>query len=50
MDLGKVLFPKYPPNRRRKEMKDLRLGIFLGAISCIIIGLLIYTLYRQGRF
>jgi hypothetical protein len=49
MDLGKVLFGKHPANRRQKEMKDLRLGIILGVISCIIIGLMIYTLYIQGR-
>ena len=50
MDLGKILFGKYPPERRRKEMWNLSLGLSLGVIVCVVFGLIIFILYKQGRF
>jgi hypothetical protein len=49
MNLGKALFPAYPPSRRRKELQHLKLALFLGLFLCGIIGLVLYILNLQGR-
>lgn len=49
MDLGKLLFPKYHPSRRRKEIQFLKLGLVLGGLLSVIIGLILYALFVQGR-
>jgi hypothetical protein len=50
MNLSKLLFGKYPSERRRKELRHLCLALVLGALACCVIGAILYVLQMQGRF
>ena len=47
--LGKILFRKYQPARRRKEMRFLGLALFLAVLFCLLLGAIIFLLYAQNR-
>jgi hypothetical protein len=47
--LEKVLFPGWSHAQRRRHMRFLVLGIFLGIFVALAFGTILYLLNMQGR-
>jgi flagellar basal body-associated protein FliL len=49
VNLGKLFFPKFPPNRQRKEMRNLILALAVSLVLCAILGAAFYLINQQGH-
>ncbi len=47
--MGKLIFGRMHPGRRRKELRMLALALLLASLLCLIIGGAIYVLSAQNR-
>ena len=44
--LGKLLFPNDPRMVRYRKLRLLFITVFLGVLSCVLVGLLVYFMSR----
>jgi hypothetical protein len=47
--IGKILFPKIQPSRRRRDVRFLFLSVLLGLMFCALFGAMLFILNKQGR-
>jgi len=47
--IGKILFSKLQPSRRRRDVRFLFLSLFLGLMFCAAFGCILFFLNKQGR-